>query len=223
MYRAIPRLFQVAVTALCLSGCSSDQMGGGGSDWASLTEMIKSKWAGPGAVSMQQAAANPYASIGVRIGDSSQAMLVLASSTNGDLLWVAGRRVAITTRNGRVVRTAGLAHNLAGWVASNSLSPPDPAQIHGSVRWTVDLSDPPYDSIQVNCQRSPDNFEGIILLGKTIRALKISERCEAPQIGWSFTNTYWTNPSDGFVWRSIQNIHPDLDPLDIEVLRPPAN
>ena len=36
-----------------------------------------------------------------------------------------------------------------------------------------------------------------------------------------FTDTFWVGAS-GLVWKSIQHIHPNFDPLDLEVLRPPS-
>src|ERR1700735_1278020 len=60
-------------------------------------------------------AAVPYATLGVRLGSSDESMFVLATKAGGDLVWRGGPQLAITTRNGRIVRTAGFVHNLSGF------------------------------------------------------------------------------------------------------------
>jgi len=50
----------------------------------------------------------------------------------------------------------------------------------------------------------------------------ISERCKSRSLNWSFTNRYWLDPADGFVWRSEQMVTPDLPKFVIEVLKPPV-
>ena len=37
---------------------------------------------------------------------------------------------------------------------------------------------------------------------------------------WDFENRYWVDPETGFVWVSEQHVNPDLDPLQISVLKP---
>ena len=65
-------------------------------------------------VTRDQAAAIPYASLGYSLDDGNQSILVLATDTNGELLWTSPSHIVIVTRNGRIVRTLGFAHDLSG-------------------------------------------------------------------------------------------------------------
>ena len=209
----------VALPLLC--GCSSET----GSDWPQVFDMMKTYWggSGSGAISLDQAAAVPYASIGVRVGDSSQALFVLATQSGDALQWLSGQRVALTTRDGRIVRTAGLAHNLVALVpgAGGSGAAADWSR-PATLNWVADLSDPTSFSVQIRCQRAPEGMETLTVLGKQVQALKVEERCAVQSLDWSFVNSYWVDPTSGLVWKSIQTIHPALDPVEIETLRPPG-
>ncbi len=61
----------------------------------------------PASIARDDAARVPYASIGVRIDGGPQILLVLATATGPDLLWTSGAQVAIVTRGGRILKTAG--------------------------------------------------------------------------------------------------------------------
>src|SRR5689334_21479774 len=102
--------------ALVLTGCSSD----GGGDWSLIVEAARRARAERDApVSLQQAADVPYASIGLRIDDGHEQLLILAMDSNGEQLWTSPAHVALQTRNGRIIRTAGLGTDLAARAAKN--------------------------------------------------------------------------------------------------------
>lgn len=209
------RIAALALAATTLAACSSVD----GSDLGAVYKAIKSGWGGSKSVSLREAAAVPYASIGVRLGDSSEAMLILASDMGESQLWTSSTHVALTTRNGRIVRTAGLTHNLGGWTSLPARQD-DPSV----VRWQADLPDLGLYSVLITCRRQDAGPEAITILGKKLRTRRIEETCSADDnvLDWSFRNTYWTDPENGFVWRSIQHVNPKLDAIEIEVLRPPG-
>jgi len=204
-------------SSLWLAACTSNTA----SDWAPLYQMVKSEWTDSGSLALQQVASVPYATIGVRIGDSSQALFVLASDNSGEMLWLAGHRIAITTRDGRIVHTAGLEHNLTA-LSVDTREGRQTTWSDPSIRLSADLGDPPRYAVQIVCARDAPEPETITILGKAIDTRRIKEHCEAADASWSFTNEYWISQSGDFVWRSIQNIHPSLDPIEIETLRPPG-
>src|SRR6266566_3876619 len=72
----------------------------------------------------ERAAAVPYATMGMQLGSSAQALLVLGTITQDELDWFAGEQVFVRTRNGRVIRTAGLPYDLGGLrdLSANSTS-----------------------------------------------------------------------------------------------------
>ena len=214
------------VLAVCLAvplaACSSRDT----SDWSLVYKMATDYWNGTPPVSLHDAAAIPYASIGVQIGDGPQVLFVLATDSGSQLMWVAGRSTAVVTRDGRIVRTSGLEHDLTGYIVgsmpANGESTVEAWQTPGTIAWTMDFADLSRFSVRVTCTRDPAVLETISLLEKDIHVLHVNERCSAPLLSWDFTDSFWVDPSSGFVWRSIQHIRPDMDPIRIDVLRPPG-
>ena len=165
----------------------------------------------------------PYASMGVRLGTGPQIMIILAGDAGGQQLWTSAAKIAMTTQNGRIVRTAGFGHDLGGyyvwrclrrgeWFAAQTRALA--SRFPGSQ--TVFRSDPVPGQAEAG-------EETIAILGKDIRTLRIDESCssQSSQLDWSFENTYWVDPANGLVWRSIQHVHPQLDAIETEILRPP--
>jgi hypothetical protein len=219
---------RLPVIALCLSlplaACSSDP----GSDYESVFTMARDYFAGAPPISLDQAAAVPYASIGVRIGDGPQVLLVLATQNGDDTMWVAGRSVAIAMHDGRIVRTSGLAENVTNvWRAPAGRIDPTapPTQAWGDSRpvtWFADYAELKRYSVSITCTSSQPVEDPVTILGKSIPTVRVEEHCAAPDLDWTYTNRFWLDPSSGFVWRSEQHVRPDFDPLVIDVLRPPA-
>ena len=206
--------------AFTLCGCSSDP----GSGWSQMVDLAKASFNRSDSVSLQQAASVPYASIGVRLGDGQQIMLVLASDSGQTQLWTSKAHVAISTRAGRIIETAGLPKNLSATVFAG-LSDPLPALLRQAmvrpvpeVR-DVDFQDLSKYSVPIRCRLVAGNPDRIVILGHAILAQRFEEHCQSAELDWSFTNSFWADRA-GFVWKSIQHIHPDSDPLEIEVLRP---
>ena len=183
-------------------------------------EFAKNAWRGGGpGVTLEQAAAVPYASLGVRLGGGPEAMIILAGEMGEERLWTSAAKIALTTRSGRIVRTAGLPHDLGGYESMGDLDE------YGArtVRWRGDFPDLKLYSVSIVCQDRQAGDETIVVLGRDIHTRRIDESCssESRQLDWSFENTYWIDPANSLVWRSIQHVHPQLDAIEIEVLRPP--
>ena len=107
------RIAALACTAL-LAACSSD----GSGDWRALLQVARTSWEGrDAAVGLNEAAAIPYSTLGVRLNEGREQILILALDSNGERLWTSSSRVAITTRNGRIVGTAGFGTDLSGFGA----------------------------------------------------------------------------------------------------------
>jgi len=204
---------------LLLGGCDATL---GGGDAASIGAMIKNMWSGSAnKVALEEAAAVPYASMGVRLGDGPETMLILAGDTGGQRLWTSAVGIAITTSDdGRIVRTAGFAHNLEGYARGRDSLGEGGVR---SLRWQADFPDLKLYSVSIACRDRPAGDETIIILGKDIHTRRIDESCstEGSGLDWSFKNRYWLDPSSGLVWRSIQHVHPRLDAIETETLRPP--
>ncbi len=158
-------------------------------------------------ITLEQASQIPYASIGYRIGGSQEYILVLASTIAGDLLWTAADHRALVTEGGRITRSAGFEWNLG----ETSFAQPDPVQT-GLQQMTTNVL-----LVRSLDLRDIDRF-GV----SSLDVLEVHEDCRCKDLDWTFQNIFWADVSSGFIWRSVQNIHPNLDPLTIEVLRPPG-
>lgn len=197
-----------------LGGCSSDSV----NNYSQLWDVAKTVWTQRDTkVTVTQAAAVPYATLGYRIGDGGQGMLVLATKEGSDELYVS-HKTAIEVLNGRIIRTSGLEHNsnARGLQSTDAYFSTGPRVI----RWTIDYPDEGIFSAEVECHDAPAGPEDIQLLGTTIHTIRIDEHCDSATLGWSFDNVFWIDPDSRRVWRSIQYTHPKADPLELEALRP---
>ncbi len=193
-------------------------VGVGLGDMESIYDAARSAWSGGEKVTLQEAASVPYASIGVQIGSSTEIMLILASDSAGQQLWTSGARIAITTDHGRIVRSSGFQHDLGG-LEPRRLANEDANRTR---HWQADFPDLGLFSVLIACKENTVGDETIVILGKDIRTRRIEETCETQgPFDWSFKNVYWRDPASGLVWRSIQHVHPRLDAITTEILRPP--
>jgi len=209
------------VPLLAAAGLSGSCSYFGSSDIESIYLATKQAWAGGNKVTLQEAAAVSYASVGMRLSDRSQIMLLLASDQNGELLWTSAERMAIKTRDGRIVGTAGFKYNLGGYTSLNRTAADRTTEV---IRWQGDFPDLGLFGIPIECRDRFVGDETIVILGKDIQTRRMEEDCESQSslLDWSFTNIYWLDPASHLAWRSVQHVNPKLDPIEIEVLRPPA-
>lgn len=219
MSERLRRSVVMGVLAVWLAGCSGVAgMSSTDTDIGEVGTLLFHAITGIGSsreVPRQKVAAIPYATLGVQLGSSDQSMLVLASKSGDNLLWLGGKRVAITTRDGRVVQTAGFAHNLSAVaVAPRTAGSGDATQ-----SYLYDFADLSRYGTVVRCTKAHIGRERVVIVEVPHDADHIVEDCTAPQMDWQFRNEYWSDPS-GFVWKSRQYVEPDLDALTLEVLRP---
>ncbi|MBI3675797.1 MAG: YjbF family lipoprotein [Proteobacteria bacterium] len=173
-------------------------------------------------VTREQAAAVEYASIGVAIGSDDQTMLVLGTDTGSEQDWFSSNEAMIATRNGRIVATAGLPHNLGrvnalAGEAGDGKAPLVPGRKY---KLLYDLPEFRLFSVAVECEASAANDETIEILGAQIQTRHVTESCDSGELGWSFENEFWLDKDTGFVWRSVQAVNPKMSAITVEVLRP---
>src|ERR1041385_4077992 len=140
-----------AAVALCsavgLAACSSEK-----GDWGQIVNIVTAAFGESPGVTIQQAGAIPFATIGIRIGDNAEGILVLASTNNGQRLWTSASHIVVLTREGRVLRTAGLPHNRTDMrlLKGDGGAPP----LNGSAEtlWEEDFGDLHQYSILVSCR-----------------------------------------------------------------------
>jgi hypothetical protein len=208
--------------ALCSAGCSSD----GTSDYGQLFQYVSSAWTGRDtAVTHEQASAIPYASLGVRIGDGPEQMLVLATGDNSKSSWTSASHFVLQTEYGRIVQSVGFAADIDGLQSQAGEKISSPADSIASARtekFLADFGNIHRYSVPITCKIGPTGNEPITILGSAINTVHVTEICYAALLDWNFENSYWIDPQSGLVWRSVQYVHPNTDPIETETLRPPA-
>jgi len=210
------RLLLGAALSAILGGCSSDNQ-----DWVSLLQSARQAWVNRDApVGLNEAAAVPFATLGIRIDGGREQILVLATDSDGERLWTSGAHVAITTRGDRIVRTAGFGTDLS---AVYSVSGERDLRRVSSSNRVADFRDIGRFGISITCKRTVTAYDPITILGKQFETTRIEEVCNADAVGWAFTNVFWISEKTGRVWRSIQHIHPKGPALELEILRPPLS
>ncbi len=165
----------------------------------------------------------PYASISAKIGIGPRSILILWRREHDDLHWISADRAIIVTRHGRVVRTYGLPENLKD---TQSLSK-DPLNrtLHlsnGNVSFSraVDIDIDKRYSIPIESVFEKIGPRQVTIAEIEIKTVLFAERNTARTINWSFTNYFWVDQFDGYVWKSRQHIARSFEPINIEILKP---
>ena len=213
------------VWALLAAGCSSGQSGN--TNYSQFLQLIRQSWAastGNVRITRDQAASIQYASMGYRQDGGNEMMLVLGTDNGGEQLWTSSAKVVIVTRDGRIVRTLGLEHDLSGLTARGGQAPA-PASAITTPFTTTRLEDFPelglYGAIVV-CNARAAGRQSIKILGQPITTMRVDESCRSRKPEWSFTDNYWVDLDNGRVWRSRQHVHPKGGMIETEIFRPPG-
>ena len=215
-----------ALIALCLllGGCSST----GNSDYLqfylALRQSISASF-GKGGITKAQAAAIPYASMGYRLNGGAEQLVVLATDTNGEQLWTSSAHIVIATRGGRIVRTVGLPANVSAVTpAAGQDLPSLTAASSGPLSYSrlEDLPESHIFGAALSCQTVNRGRQTIVIRGRGVPVVKVEEHCAGASLDWTFTDSYWLDPSSGLAWKSLQHISPKNGTIETEILRPPG-
>jgi len=226
--RKIPALAGASLAlawALLAAGCSSGQSGN--TNYSQFLQLIRQSWSasmGNARINRDQAASIPYASMGYRLEGGNEGLLVLGTDNGGEQLWTSSAKVVIVTRDGRIVRTLGLEHDLSGLTIRAGQAPAPAAAIAAPFTITR-LEDFPelglYGAI-VTCSARAAGRQTIKILGQPITTMRVDESCRSRKPEWSFTDNYWVDLDNGRVWRSRQHVHPKGGIIETEIFRPPG-
>jgi len=215
--RKAQRPLLVLACALSLAGCSGLSQ----TDMESSYRALDNFWNGGRLVAQAEVDRIRKPAIGLKIGADAEIVLTMASESHGTRYWTSPLHLSLSTHDGHVTGTGGLSYNVA--VSER----PSASTEKGLAAVRVVEADFPelgLYSVRIVCEQHKAGEETIIILDRPLRTLRSEEACtsQSENLHWSFRNLYWTDPQTGLIWRSIQTINPRLDPLEIEVLRPPA-
>ncbi len=223
--RAVPALAGMAL-ALLAAGCSSASSGNTNySQFYQLMRESVSASFGKVRVTRDQAASVSYASMGYSLDGGNQAMLILATDSGGELLWTSAAHVVIVTRDGRIVRSLGLDHDLSGLTTRNNIPPPPLTSAIQAPFTSTRLEDFPelgLYGVAVSCRAQMTGRQAIKILGQAVSTVRVDESCHSSAPDWSFTDNYWLDSDSGLVWRSRQHVHPKGGSVETEIFRPPG-
>lgn len=216
------RRLLIAAPCLALSACRSGGMFSMVRD--SLDFAVGGIDAPP--ITRERIEAIPYASMTAKIGDGPAVALILASVNGQERRWIASDRGVLVTRGGRIVRTAGLADKD---LQDTRYLTPDPLprlgrtrEASGGFRRTVDIVSPEYYGLLIGSRFEVLGEREITISEVDLLTVEVRERCRAETLDWAFENRHWVDPKHPLVWKSRQHVHPELPPLTIEILKPPA-
>lgn len=215
----IQRLAMTAAMTAVLCGCASsdnDALRVAGLMFGAVTGQSEQ-------VTRERAAAIRYASIGVQLGSSTQGLAVLNKRVGENRYWASGESIMFVTRDGRVIETVGLPYDLSrveprGGQGAAGTAP-------GAARdffLMYDFRAMGAFNVVAHCTDTDEGPETITILSAQIETRHHVERCKAEALDWSFENEFWLDAKTGFVWQSVQDIHPRSPKLYLTVFRPEA-
>jgi hypothetical protein len=170
-------------------------------------------------VPRDRAAAIPYATMGMELGSSAQALLILGTTTSDELDWFSGENIFVRTRRGHVIRTVGLPYDLGGLRAVMD-APSGAVRGGNDGTYSFDFPDLGVFGAIAQCSRRTAGDETIQIFGAPVATRHVVEHCDVPTMRWRFDNDFWEDRMSGYVWRSAQHIHPKAPVLTLEVFRP---
>lgn len=162
-----------------------------------------------------------------KLGRGRRGLTILGYQNGKQLHWFTGDRTVLVTSDGRLVRTVGLPANLEATelLDRDPLTEPwgrlEAASPH-RLRRLVDLLPGDHYGVMITSQFQILGRQVVEIAELKFYTVSILEQCSARGLGWSFENRFWIGVENGLVWKSIQHIHPDLPPVELELLKPYA-
>ena len=215
------RRLLLAALATGLTGCGENPLG------STVVEAFRLTVSGHPGVPIERAniAKIPYASMAAKIGRGPRSILILWQTANGEDLWLSADRAALVLRGGRIIRTAGLPENMRGTEIYGRdplvVGLHDPANRLPHTR-TIDFEATNRVTVALDSRFETIGPEIITIADIDFDTIAVREVCRARTENWLFSNLYWVDPADGFVWKSVQHIARSFPPIETEILKPPG-
>lgn len=208
------RAISLASVCLTVSACGTDN------ETMRMGQLVLQAMQGREAqmVTRERAADIPYASAGLQLGDGDQGLLVLGTAIPPNLEWYGGEEIMVRTRDGRIVRTAGLPYDLGGL----EIEPAPAAAGATSYRLRYDFPDLGVFGAIGECTVQQTRAATIQILGASLSTQHTTERCSVPSLNWRFQQEFWRDAASRTVWRTRQHLHPRLPAVTLETFRPAA-
>ena len=150
-------------------------------------------------------------------------MLILEIKERKKNTWLSADQVTIVEREGRIIRTLGLTNNLTS-IRPQSVNHVEFVKNKDSPIYKsfISLDNPEVFELELKVKVLNKGLEEIEIVDKKYSLIHFIEEKENRYLRWKSKDHYWVDPEDGFVWKSIQNIAPNIPPILIEVTKKPA-
>ena len=166
----------------------------------------------------------PYASMRLKIGKGPAGLMILESQSKDSNTWLSADGVSITEKDGFIIRTSGLLNNVTNlkFVIKDKTLKLLTFDRKMPFKSLLSLDNPEVYELELDVKIVNQGKEKIIILDREYFLIHVTVEKENKYIRWSVKDHFWINPEDGFVWKSIQNIAPNIPPIFIEVTKKPA-
>lgn len=210
---------------LALSLCFIGLLPGCAQHVASLGETMKFAVMGQPDVQLpvQKIKQLPYASAYLKVGKAPQAFVVLAATENGQQKWVTADKNMVVTDHGRIIKTIGFGEDIISVdnlksdpLALGLLKPDMPKQWQTKTTWTQVFR----GGYEIISSFEKKGIEQITVLEKPCLLLRFDETVSVPVLNLSYTNSYWLDPDNGMVIKSLQYMGPELAQVQFTILKP---
>lgn len=203
----------LALSAI-VSGCGNDSV------YRNAYEVLGNAFGEqPYPITREQVDRSPYASISAQINKNPKAFIVLATIEESGNMWLAADYKSLTTKRGRLIKTAGFDNNLTELLMEGRFDDYFEAdRLNTPYQLGFSFMEPKPSVYSLTCEMEMVGPETIEILDRSFDLVKYEEKCKDPRF-WYFTNEYWIDPSNHHIWKSKQHFHPEYDPIDIEVLK----
>ena len=161
----------------------------------------------------------PYASALLKIGNGSQGLIILESLDDNKETWVSSDELFLVLKNGRIIRTAGIEHNLVNFKSNIDINRnPESNQIYYQY---YSYDEPELNDLRISAELRNKGLMKVDLYDQEKELLLIEEHISSEYHGWSFINKFWLDDK-GFIIKSKQKISPKLPYFEIEITKKPA-
>ena len=163
----------------------------------------------------------PYASSTLKIGKGAPGLLILESIEDDRHTWVSADNVFIVISEGRIIKTSGLRNNLTRFVSPLGSNTSLSAYVNSILNYYYSYDSPLLIDLKVESQIRVVGEQKVTLINQEKILTLVEEYIENDYLGWKATNKFWVDENN-FIWKSVQNISPNLPPFYIEVTKKPA-
>ena len=160
----------------------------------------------------------------MKIGKGPAGLLILESADEGKYTWVSADNIYISIKNGRIIRAEGMINNLTDFYSSEPsfkdvINSPD---LYLENYRYVSFDNPEAFNIKVKTSYRVKGMEEITILNTRRELILIEEDIENSYLRWRHINQYWVDKKTGFVWKSLQQIAPNVPPISLEITKAPS-